>query len=78
MVYTQIALINQSSAISDANGPYNHNNTLTAPFTLSPYGYVIALESGNVSYLYGSKVSKEKMTLLITNDDLSKRGAKKT
>ena len=59
-------------------GPYNHNNTLTAPFTLSPYGYVIALESGNVSYIYGNKVSEEKKDLLANSDDLSKRGAKKT
>ena len=53
-------------------GPYNHNNTLTAPFTLSPYGYVIALEGGNVNYVFGSKVSDEKKSDL-AKDDLSKR-----
>lgn len=60
------------------HGPYNHNNTLTAPFTLSHYGYVIVLQDGYVSYVYGSKVSEEKKTLLKTSGDLAKRGLIKT
>jgi hypothetical protein len=39
------------------SGPYNHNNTLRAPFTLDRGGYVIALKNGRVNYVFGDKRS---------------------
>jgi hypothetical protein len=37
-------------------GPYNHLNTLTGPFTMSPGGYLITLTTGQVNYQYGRLV----------------------
>lgn len=45
-------------------GPYNHNRTLSRPFTVDAYGYAIIMESGTISYVFGSSVSdttKEKV-----------------
>ena len=58
-------------------GPFNHNNTLTAPFQLSPYGYVIALESGNVSYIYGEKINEEKKAYIQKKGRVAKRASAK-
>lgn len=42
------------------HGPYNHNNTLTAPFTLDPYGYIVKLVNGQIDYVFGTRVSAAK------------------
>jgi hypothetical protein len=40
-------------------GPYNHNNTLTAPFTVSNYGYVMRLTNGKYEYVWGQRLTTE-------------------
>lgn len=41
-------------------GPFNHNNTLRAPFTLDGGGYAILLENGVMQYTFGAKVPDDK------------------
>ena len=56
-------------------GPFNHNNTLVGPFTLSHYGYVIALQSGSVNYIFGEKISEQKKTQILAKGRILKRNA---
>jgi hypothetical protein len=39
-------------------GPYNHNNTLTAPMTLDKGGYLIQMKNREYSNIYGSDMSE--------------------
>ena len=41
-------------------GPFNHNNTLKAPFTLDKNGYVISLSGGTYKNIFGESVSAQK------------------
>jgi hypothetical protein len=38
-------------------GPFNHNNTLTKPFTVDKGGYVMVLQNGRIKYVFGQEVS---------------------
>lgn len=46
--------------------PFNHNNTLTAPFTLDNGGYAVRMIGGNYEYVFGSKVSPAKKAELLS------------
>lgn len=45
-------------------GPFNHLNTLTAPFTMSPGGYLIVLTAAGVSYVFGDKLTEARKGML--------------
>jgi len=55
-------------------GPFNHNNTLTAPFQLSPNGYVIKTKSGTISYVFGESVNEEHKARILAKGRVVKRG----
>jgi hypothetical protein len=40
-------------------GPFNHNNTLKAPFTLDKYGYAIVLKASQITQVFGEHVTEE-------------------
>jgi len=45
-------------------GPYNHLDTLSAPFALSPAGYAMTTSAGAINYVYGPAVSDAKKAYL--------------
>ena len=45
-------------------GPYNNLDTLSAPFSLAPAGYMMTTSGGTVSYVYGSAVPEATKTYL--------------
>ena len=55
-------------------GPFNHNNTLTAPFQLSPNGYVIKTKAGTISYVFGESVTEEHKSRILAKRRVTKRG----
>ena len=59
-------------------GPFNHNNTLSAPFTVDNYGYAIKMESGAVSYVFGASVPEETKAKVRTETRGFKGAAKTT
>jgi hypothetical protein len=38
-------------------GPFNHLNTIKAPLTLAPGGYLIKMSAGSMSYVFGKTLS---------------------
>jgi hypothetical protein len=42
---------------TNKTGPYNHLDTLTAPFAVDPKGYILVYKNAAVSYTYGAQVS---------------------
>ena len=51
-----------------ASRPYNHLNTLTHPYQVDRYGYVMTIRNGVFNYVFGSTVSDKTMEYL--NDSL--------
>jgi hypothetical protein len=39
-------------------GPFNHLNTLKAPLTVSPGGYLIKMSAGSISHVFGKTLSE--------------------
>ena len=54
-------------------GPYNHNNTLKAPFTLDKGGYVISLTNGHSNIVWGENVAPERQKVIAGKLRLSRR-----
>lgn len=54
-------------------GPFNHLNTLRAPFTLSPNGYVISLTNGTVKTVFGDNVTEKSKEIILKKERLAKR-----
>ena len=50
--------------VQNTVGPYNTLDTLSAPFTLAPAGYVMTTSAGNVGYIYGSAIPEATKTYL--------------
>jgi hypothetical protein len=61
----------------DLRGPYNHNNTLTKPFTLDKHGYYIRSVDGKPALVVGSDVSDASKVTIGQNRRLSQRLAPK-
>jgi len=49
-------------------GPFNHLNTLKAPLTVAPGGYLIKMSAGSISYVFGKTMS-DYMKASAVNDD---------
>ena len=46
--------------VQSKSGPYNHMNTLKAPYTTDKNGYVLCIQNGKVNYVFGTDVTPEK------------------
>lgn len=54
-------------------GPFNHNNTLNAPFTLDKDGYAICLNNKTIYTIFGQSVSESKKAMIKAHVRLTKR-----
>ena len=54
-------------------GPFNHLNTLTAPFTMAKGGYLIKMSAGKVTNVFGAEVESWVQKLVLKTSRLTTR-----